>query len=197
MTYPHLAEVPKETLLKILKVVDLEYLVDRNGALDSEISWEDTLSLSEKQRLAMARLIYHKPRFAILDECTSAVTADMERRLYRICVENAITYITIAHRPARRAYHKRMLSIGDGKQGYSITEIDTKEIEQKVFAAARNSVLSDSLETAIRTHKQARNAQYKAYDADKPLAKHSSTWMRAMRIWNIARPENCLLKFGG
>jgi ABC-type uncharacterized transport system fused permease/ATPase subunit len=37
-------------------------------------------------------------------ECTSAVTADMERRLYKICLENAITYITIAHRPALRAF---------------------------------------------------------------------------------------------
>ena len=48
MTYPHLEKVSKETLLAILKEVELEYLVDRKGALDSEIAWEDTLSLSEK-----------------------------------------------------------------------------------------------------------------------------------------------------
>lgn len=55
-------------LLSILKEVDLEYLVERKGALDTEISWDNVLSLSEKQRLAIARLIYHTPRFAILDE---------------------------------------------------------------------------------------------------------------------------------
>ena len=38
----------------------------------------------EKQRLAMARLIHHKPRFAILDECTSAVSSEMETRLFQV-----------------------------------------------------------------------------------------------------------------
>jgi ABC-type uncharacterized transport system fused permease/ATPase subunit len=48
---------------------------------------------------AQARLIYHKPAFAILDECTSAVSGEMEVRLYKeICTKLKITYITISHR---------------------------------------------------------------------------------------------------
>ena len=70
------------------------------------------------------RLIHHKPRFAILDECSSAITSEMEQRLYKICDEWDITYITIAHRPVLRAYHDLSLAIGDGKQGWKLEKID-------------------------------------------------------------------------
>ena len=70
----------EEFMREILIQVDLEYLLERKGALTETVNWEDELSLSEKQRLAIARLIYNKPRYAILDECSSAITSHMEQR---------------------------------------------------------------------------------------------------------------------
>ena len=99
MTYPAPSggsDLTEDRMREILGEVDLEYLLERDGALTEEIIWEDELSLSEKQRLAIARLIYNKPRYAILDECSSAITAHMEQRLYKICLESGITYIVSA-----------------------------------------------------------------------------------------------------
>ena len=86
--YPHSTTIMKsrnitdDKLLDILKDVELAYIVDRQGGFDSINDWNDVLSGGEKQRMAMARLFYHRPLFAILDECTSAVSIDVEAKLY-------------------------------------------------------------------------------------------------------------------
>ena len=55
-----------EDIVELLKVVELEYLVDReDDGFESTNDWNDTLSGGEKQRIAMARLFYHNPKYAI------------------------------------------------------------------------------------------------------------------------------------
>ncbi|KAK7358975.1 hypothetical protein VNO77_00918 [Canavalia gladiata] len=131
---------------ELLKNVDLEYLLDRYPP-EKEVNWGDELSLGEQQRLGMARLFYHKPKFAILDECTSAVTTDMEERFCAKVRAMGTSCITISHRPALVAFHDVVLSL-DGEGGWSVhyrredssTElgIDTKKaLETKRQSDAR------------------------------------------------------------
>ena len=70
---------------EILGEVDLEYLLERDGALTEEIIWEDELSLAEKQRLAIARLIYNKPRYGRLNYRTAARTLFLRPYLAHFC----------------------------------------------------------------------------------------------------------------
>ena len=74
------------------------------------VNWEETLSLGETQRLAMARLFFHSPSYAILDECTSAVSSSMEERLYEHCRERNITCITIRYCVAWHLHNVYFLS---------------------------------------------------------------------------------------
>lgn len=69
------------------------------------------MSEGEKQRIAMARLLFHKPRFAILDECSSRVSAEMEKEFYTRAKEEKISLFTIAHRVSLFKYHDRQLKI--------------------------------------------------------------------------------------
>lgn len=105
--------VDDSTLRTLLQAVDLEYLLTRER--EGLVNWGDVLSLGEQQRLGMARLFYHKPRFAILDECTSGVTVEMEQRFCNAVKEMGCTCITISHRPALVAFHDVVLALdGDG-----------------------------------------------------------------------------------
>ncbi|KAJ3698082.1 hypothetical protein LUZ61_001787 [Rhynchospora tenuis] len=116
-----------EGMVELLKNVDLEYLLDRYP-LDKEINWGEELSLGEQQRLGMARLFYHKPKFAILDECTSAVTTDMEERFCAKVRAMGTSCITISHRPALVAFHDIVLSL-DGEGGWSVNYKRDDELE--------------------------------------------------------------------
>ncbi|KAL2923533.1 ABC transporter D family member 1 [Bienertia sinuspersici] len=123
LIYPLTADQEMEPLtrggmMELLKNVDLEYLLDRYP-LDTEVNWGEELSLGEQQRLGMARLFYHKPKFAILDECTSAVTIDMEERFCAKVRAMGTSCITISHRPALVAFHDVVLSL-DGEGGWSV-----------------------------------------------------------------------------
>jgi ABC-type uncharacterized transport system fused permease/ATPase subunit len=70
----------------------------------------------------MARLIYHKPKYAILDECTSAVSIDVEGHLYSYMKAQGITLITVSHRETLWKYHDYLLKF-KGDKDYEFIEM--------------------------------------------------------------------------
>jgi len=109
-------------LITYLEKVQLSYILEREGGWESVQDWMDVLSGGEKQRIAMARLFYHRPQFAILDECTSAVSVDVEGAMYKYCKEVGITLFTVSHRKSLWVHHEYYLMM-DGRGKYEFKPI--------------------------------------------------------------------------
>ena len=56
--------------------------------------------------MGIARMLYHQPRFAVLDECTSAVSVDAEEELYRAAMSSGTTCLTVSQRMTLPKFHK-------------------------------------------------------------------------------------------
>ncbi|KAI1287472.1 Lysosomal cobalamin transporter ABCD4 [Halotydeus destructor] len=96
-----------------LRFLDIENLLSRvNDDLDKMVTWDwnDILSPGEMQRLAIARVFYHRPRLAILDEATSAVSMEMEEAIYKELKRLHITVITAGHRETLKKFHQLMVT---------------------------------------------------------------------------------------
>ncbi|KAB2970258.1 ABC transporter ATP-binding protein/permease [Zoogloea sp.] len=102
-----------DALRAMLQQVNLPGLAERFGGLDAELDWAKVLSVGEQQRIAFARLLLAQPRYAILDEASSALDAFNEERLYGLLAASGITYVSVAHRASLRRYHRRVLEFGD------------------------------------------------------------------------------------
>ena len=90
----------------------------------------------------IARLYYHKPKFGILDECTSAISLEMEHGIFQqakglssknnklIFSDLGITLITIAHNKELRKHHTHLLRF-DGAGKCSFGGIEDMLLDQE------------------------------------------------------------------
>lgn len=180
-------------LLEILEVLDLKFLLHENIALElsrdpflevSQIdpfetvrNWPEELSVGVQQRLAMSRLYYHKPRFAVLDECTSAVSPQMEQTMYKHAQSLGISVLSVAHRSSLWHFHTHILKFkGDGT--YSFTKLDAKQrLEWENELIELNKFLRDvpNLQSRLKDLRIAQESQeFKRTQSQMSMRKMSS-----------------------
>lgn len=127
--YPHNKQdmealgITDEDLRKLLAIVDPAENIANTWSWDIKKDWFHAFSGGQKQRVAMARLFYHRPKFAILDECTSAVSDEIEDKIYETCSNLGITIFTVSHRVSLARHHNKILRfLGHGR--WSVTDVN-------------------------------------------------------------------------
>lgn len=99
-----------EAIRAVLRDVRLDELCTE---LDTDRRWQHELSGGEQQRLAMARVLLHRPDYVFLDEASSALDSEGEAHVYGLitallphsCV------VSIAHRESLALLHDRVLEL--------------------------------------------------------------------------------------
>ncbi len=126
-TYPDAPESKSvEAVADAFEQVGLGHLTDK---LDEEAPWDQTLSGGEKQRLAFARILLHKPDIVVLDEATAALDGNSQLKLMELLVaQPETTLLSVGHRPELEAFHTRKIELEKREGGAKLVR-DVELIE--------------------------------------------------------------------
>ncbi len=98
-----------------------EYVKDLPMGLDSFIGDKNlNISGGQKQRLAIARALYHKGKFLIFDEATSSLDRETEDQItesIRALQREGYTILIVAHRPNALKFCDKIYTVKDGMIG--------------------------------------------------------------------------------
>ncbi|MCC5615369.1 ATP-binding cassette domain-containing protein [Nostoc sp. CHAB 5836] len=125
LLYPRTNRQMTNTELQaVLQQVNLQNVVTKVDSFDTEVPWENILSLGEQQRLAFARLLVTRPSFTILDEATSALDLKNEGSLYQQLQDTKTTFISVGHRESLFNYHQWVLELSQDSSWQLLTVQD-------------------------------------------------------------------------
>jgi hypothetical protein len=94
----------------------------RAGGLDTEHDWSAILSLGGQQLLALTRLTFARPAFAVLDRVTASLKPAQVREALRRLDENSVTFIVFAEDAESIELYDAVLQI-DGDGGWTWNRI--------------------------------------------------------------------------
>lgn len=111
-SYPSNSTPSAQQIKQIKFALDTVKLSHLNEKINSDTNedWK-LLPIKHQQLLNLARVIYRKPKFVILDECTSTLSNDLESEVYSYLQSENITTITLSQRESMLKYHNYTLKL--------------------------------------------------------------------------------------
>ncbi len=104
-----------EYLYDVIKGVELGDMFRRLGGFDAALDWPNILSTGEQQKLAFARLIVAAPKYAFLDEATTALDDRNEEHLYKKLRTVVKSYVSVGYSTSLAKHHDVVLELtGNG-----------------------------------------------------------------------------------
>ena len=173
LAYPKVVKVSRSTaeLSQLLQMVDLDpNLLQQDAEAAAQgtiVDWDTTLSFGQKQKLACAKLFFHKPRFAVLDEATRGLGPAFERSLFENCAAFGITVLTVAHAPTLLQFHRRILHVHSDRWSLEAVQEATKSsLIRTQSAAIANTEADAKKEKANEATKLAEARQHEDLRSD-------------------------------
>jgi len=108
------SKVAEEEVAGVLRALDLESVTARVGGLHVERDWEEVLSLSEQQLVAVARVRLAAPTFALLQNLRSTLTAEQVDRVCALLTGAPITCVEFASSGGSADAHDAALELHEG-----------------------------------------------------------------------------------
>ena len=111
ITYPKInVQNQDEHIRSLISAVELNGLLTRYK-LDEVEDWQMVLSGGQKQRVIWARLLFHNPKVAYLDEATAAINGESVEPLYALLKKKDVTIIAISHTNKNNEFFKQILTM--------------------------------------------------------------------------------------
>ncbi|MEH2435914.1 MAG: ATP-binding cassette domain-containing protein [Nostoc sp.] len=162
LLYPNTSRQMTDAELKeVLQQVNLQNLLSRVDGFDTEVPWENILSIGEQQRLAFARLLVTHPSFTILDEATSALDLQNEGSLYQKLQSTKTTFISVGHRESLFDYHQWVLELSQDSSWQLVTVQDYRNQKAINIQSTSNNepqnqsqILTETITSEKLTHKE-------------------------------------------
>ena len=111
ITYPKInVQNQDEHIRSLISAVELNGLLTRYK-LDEVEDWQMVLSGGQKQRVIWARLLFHNPKVAYLDEATAAINGESGEPLYALLKKKDVTIIAISHTNKNNDFFKQILTM--------------------------------------------------------------------------------------